>query len=427
MLRRIAHKVVVLAIMGAVMALATVLPRAALAADSGPRFRADGVDADLYGRLKNYPACVGLAYINDLSCRVGAFSHLDKLFPAHRIAAPRQSSALRRAAAEPVIHYRFDGQDRTLDQYLEHNPVTGFLIAKGDTILVERYQYGRTDKQRLTSYSMAKTVVGLLVGIAVADGAIKSIDDTAETYVPGLRGTEYGRTPIKALLQMTSGVSFNEDYFDQASDAYTLGRLTIGREEPGGSLAAVKRFNTRYAPPGRRFSYSSAETSVLGLVLAGATKRTLADYATEKLWMPLGAEADASWAVDAAGNEVAFAYFNAVLRDWARLGLMLANDGVWQGRSVVPRGWILASTTIQPGSPFWTPALAQGGPAPGYGYQVWLLPTKRRSFALKGLRGQYVMVDPGSKLVLVQTAIRDDPMVRAEIYALWSALIAELR
>jgi CubicO group peptidase (beta-lactamase class C family) len=142
--------------------------------------------------------------------------------------------------------------------------VTGLLIAKGDSILVERYQYGRTDTHRLTSFSMAKTIIGLLIGIAVKEGAIGSIDDPAEVYVPGLKGTEYGRTPIKALLQMASGVSFREVYIDVGSDIYTLARDTL-EQGPGGSLPAVKRFNTRHAQPGERLSYSSAESLVLGL------------------------------------------------------------------------------------------------------------------------------------------------------------------
>jgi CubicO group peptidase (beta-lactamase class C family) len=164
----------------------------------------------------------------------------------------------------------------TLDQYLERQPVTGFLLAKGDSILVERYQYARTDKHRLTSFSMAKTITALLIGIAVKEGAIRSIDDLAEIYLPDLKGTEYGRTPIKALLQMSSGVALSEVYWDTPSDIWTLGRLTI-QQEPEGSLQAVKRFNRRNVQPGQLFNYSSAETVVLGLVLASATARKMGD------------------------------------------------------------------------------------------------------------------------------------------------------
>jgi CubicO group peptidase (beta-lactamase class C family) len=394
------------------------------ASDTGPRFRADGLDADAYGRKDGYPFCTGLTYIRDLGCRVGAFSNFDKLFPSRAIAASKSPTRLGRAAREPNIRYSHAGQSRTLDQYLDAYPVTGLLIAKGDAILVERYQYGRTDRDRLTSFSMAKSIVGLLIGIAVKEGTIRSIDDLAEVYVPGLKGTEFGRTPIKALLQMSSGVTFREDYWDTSSDIYTLANLTLG-QDPGGSLAALKRFNARYAQPGQRFSYSSADTTVLGLVLVGATRRTVSDYASEKLWNPLGAEADASWIVDATGQEVTFAYVNAVLRDWARLGLMLAHDGTWQGRSIVSRDWLMAATSIELDSPFWSSSMTPGAHSPGYGYQTWLLPADRRMFALRGLRGQHVLVDPAAKLVLVQTALAGNEATAQELYALWAALTSQ--
>jgi CubicO group peptidase (beta-lactamase class C family) len=217
--------------------------------DAGPRYRADGKDADAYGRAEGYPACTGMAYLREDRCRVGALSHFDTVFPARVIAAPKTPSVLARAASEPSIRYTFAGETSTLDEYLDDQPVTGFLIAKDDTILVERYQYARTDKQRLASFSMAKTITALLIGIAVQEGAIRSIDDMAEIYVPGLKGSEYGRTPIKALLQMSSGVAFTETVWDTTSDIWTLSRQTI-QQGPEGSLEAVKRFNRRYAQPG---------------------------------------------------------------------------------------------------------------------------------------------------------------------------------
>ena len=392
--------------------------------EAGPRYRADGRDADAYGRNEGYPACTGLAYVREDRCRVGALSHFDTLFPARAIAASKTTVRLARAPTEPSIRYTFTGQTLTLDQYLDRQPVTGLLIAKGDSILVERYQYARTDKHRLTSFSMAKTITALLIGIAVKQGAIRSINDLPETYVPGLTGTEYGRTPIKALLQMSSGVSFSEVYTDSSSDIWTLARLTL-LQEPGGSLEAVKRFNTRNAQQGQRFSYSSAETVILGLVLAGATGRNISDYAREMLWEPLGAEADASWAVDATGHEVTYAYFNAVLRDWGRLGLMLAHDGTWNGKSIVPREWLLASTSIAPEDGH----LKLGWIWSGYGYQIWLVPGSNRMFALRGLRGQFVIVDPEAKLVLVQTAVRygTDHIADQELLALWAAVSSQLR
>src|SRR5262245_48588394 len=396
---------------GPAFAQAVAVPQGA-----GPRFRADGPNADEFGRKEGYPSCRGLAYIDETRCRVGALSRYDTLFPARTIAAPKQPVQLARAASEPVIRYSFSGRDLTLEDYLNERPVTGFLIAKDNTIFVERYQYGRTDTDRLTSFSMAKSVVALLIGIAVKEGAIRSVDDLAETYVPGLKDTEYGRTPIKALLLMASGVAFSEDYANRSSDIYTLARLTL-EQDPAGSLAAVKQFNTRRSAPGARFSYSSAESLVLGLVLAAATKRTVSDYAAEKLWQPLGAEADATWIIDATGQEVTFAYVNAVLRDWARLGLMLANRGNWQGKTVVPEDWLAASAAD---------ALPTDSPLVKYGYQIWYSADTRR-FSLQGLRGQFVLVDPDLKLVLVQTALSGGQPEFAELFALWNSLRAQVQ
>ena len=382
---------------------------------AGPHFRADGPNADEFGRKEGYPSCKGLAYVQETRCRVGALSHYDALFPARTIVAPKQASQLTRTTTEPIIRYDFSGINLTLDDYLNRNPVTGLLIAKDTTILLERYQYGRSDTDRLTSFSMAKSIVGLLIGIALKEGAIRSLDDQAEVYVPGLRDTEYGRTPIKALLLMSSGVAFSEDYVNSTSDIYTLAHLTL-EQDPGGSLAALKRFNTRRAAPGAQFSYSSAETLVLGLVLAAATQRTLSDYASDKLWQPLGAEANATWIIDATGQEVAFAYVNAVLRDWARLGLMLANRGNWFGKAVVPEDWLIASATS---------AIPTAWPQVKYGYQVWFS-ADTKSFSLRGLRGQFILVDPDSKLVLVQTALSNSDSQRNELFALWTALRTQL-
>jgi CubicO group peptidase (beta-lactamase class C family) len=389
----------------------------AVAAPQGavPRFRADGPNADEFGRKEGYPSCKGIAYVHETRCRVGALSRYDTLFPARTIPAPKQPVPLARAASELVVRYRFAGLDLTLDDYLDRQPVTGLLIAKDNTILAERYQYGRTDTDRLASFSMAKSVVALLIGIALKEGAIRSVDDLAETYVPGLKDTEYGRTPIKALLLMASGVAFSEDYASRSSDINKLARLTL--EDPADSLAAVKQFNTRRYQPGARFSYSSAETVVLGLVLAAATKQTVSDYAAEKLWQPLGAEADATWIIDATGQEVTFAYVNAVLRDWARLGLMLANRGNWQGKTVVPADWLTASAAN---------ALPTDSPLAKYGYQIWYSADTRR-FSLRGLRGQYVLVDPDLKLVLVQTALSGGLPEFVELFALWNALRAQVQ
>ena len=352
---------------------------------------------------------------------VGHYSHFSEKYP-HSIAARAPvPSALPHETEALALSYTHDGTQRDLTGYLARQPATGLLIARGGRILFEHYQYGRTDRDRLLSQSMAKTIVGMLVGIAVDEGAIRSIDQTAAEYVPALAGTEYGKTPIRALLHMASGVAFKEVY-DAPGDNQRLNRLLFARSGPG-PVQAVSAFNTREALPDTRFNYAGVETEILGLVLTAATGMPLTAYLRTRLWQPMGAEADSTWTTDATGQEIAYCCVTAVLRDWARLGLVLAGDGAWNGRQIVPRQWVLDATTVQ--APFLRPGTAAR--FLGYGYQTWILPGARRQFALFGIHGQAIYVDPAANLVLVHTAVRmkpsNDPMA-AELRAVWDALVA---
>jgi CubicO group peptidase (beta-lactamase class C family) len=396
-------------------------PRTFAPGPAEPRFAARGVEAEANGSADGYPLGNRSSFFR-LPYLVGSHSHLDEIFEARVVRRAERPSALARAASVPEITYTFQGTTRTLDDYLSRHPTTGLLVARGDTIFVERYQYGRNDRQRLTSWSMAKTITAMLVGIALAEGRIRAVDDPAERYVPGLAGTEYGRTSLRHLLQMSSGVKFVEKYTGD-DDVTELARRTFGRVRPGG-LEAVKPFNEREAPAGTRFSYASVETQVLGLVLRAATGRPVAAYLEEKIWQPMGAEADATWLVDDTGQEATYCCVNAVLRDWARLGLLLAHDGRWRHRQLIPAEWVQAATTVAADQPHLRPRVAT--PFFGYGYQVWIMPGERRMFALLGVRGQSIYVDPASRLVMVHTAVRRQPgndPGNVEAGALWGGLL----
>jgi CubicO group peptidase (beta-lactamase class C family) len=176
-----------------------------------PRFAQGGPDAEDYGASDGYPigargACQHLAFL------VGCQSHFDQVYEGRLVRRATTHSPLARAALEPAVRYEYQGQTFTLDHYLARNPATGLLVARGDTILIERYQYARHDRHRFTSWSMAKTVTAMLTGIAIGEGHIRSVDDPAAAYVPALAGTEYGRTSLRHLLQMSSGVRFVEEY-----------------------------------------------------------------------------------------------------------------------------------------------------------------------------------------------------------------------
>jgi CubicO group peptidase (beta-lactamase class C family) len=389
----------------------------------GARFSPGGPDADEQGAREGYPLGDRATFFR-MPFLVGSQSHLDEIFPArlvHRAATP---SSLGRAASEPILRYEYQGQTFGLDDYLARNPATGLLVARAETILVERYQYARTDRDRFTSWSMAKTVTSMLIGIAIAEGRIRSVDDLAATYVPGLAGTEYGRTSLRHLLQMSSGVRFVEEY-RPGDDVSKLSVDTFLQRGAGG-VSAVRSFNERAVPAGTKFSYASVESQVLGLVLTAAVGRPVADYLQEKIWQPIGAEADADWIIDRSGQEVTYCCFNAVLRDYARLGLLLAHDGNWRGRQIIPAAWVRDATTVRADQPHLRPLTAT--PFFGYGYQTWIFPGDRRMFAFLGVRGQAIYVDPASRLVLVTTAVRRlprDPGV-AEAGALWRAVVRDL-
>jgi CubicO group peptidase (beta-lactamase class C family) len=384
----------------------------------GPRFSDTGPDAEEYGAREGYRA----AAIYRPKFFVGGFSHYDDLLDGRLIHRATTPSRLARAA-EPALRYEYGERSLTLDDYLARNPTTGLIVARGDTILVERYQYARHDRHRFTSFSMAKTVTAMLVGVAIAEGRIRSVDDVAETYVPALAGTEYGRTSLRHLLQMASGVLFTENYSGH-DDVARFFADTVLHGGPGG-VDAVRPYNSRVRPGGVAFAYASVETHVLGLVLRGAVGRPVAEYFREKIWEPIGAEADASWLIDRAGQEATYCCLNAVLRDHARLGLLLAHDGAWRGRQLIPAAWVVEATSLRDGRPeFWigrTTLLA------GYGYQVWLLPGARRMFVLLGAHGQATFVDPASRLVMVHTAVRQRPAdIGPESFALWQAVVAQL-
>src|SRR5205814_861117 len=368
---------------------------------AAPRFAPDGPDAEEYGASDGFPTGDRTTSFST-PFLVGSHSELDRIFESRLVRAGDTPSRLARAPSEPVVQYYFQGAAADLDLYLLRNPTTGLLVARDDTILVERYQYGRNDRHRFTSWSMAKTVTSMLVGIAIAEGRIRSVDDPAAAYVPGLVGTEYGRTSLRDLLQMSSGVRFVENYSGR-DDVAQLARDTFLLRGPGG-VEAVTRFNDRAVPAGTKFSYASVETQVLGLVLRNAVRRPVAEYLSEKIWRPIGAEADATWLVDRAGQEATYCCMNAVLRDYARLGLLLAHDRNWRGRRIVPTAWIREATTVRPEPGHLKPGVAT--PFLGYGYQTWILPGDRRMFLLSGVRGQAILIDPASRLVLVHTAVR---------------------
>jgi CubicO group peptidase (beta-lactamase class C family) len=397
----------------------------ALGQGAAPQFSATGPDAEAYGSKNGYPPGERGKNLKAQGNLVGTLSRYDQIVKSNKVERGDTVWQFKRWDKALDVKYRYQNAQFSIADYLARNPVTGLLVARDDTILIERYQYARSDADRFTSQSMAKTVIAMLVGIAVEEGKLRSLGDSAEAYVPGLKGSEFGRTPIRALLRMSSGIAFTEDYGGNDDSARFSAGLFSNPATPPARVVA--RFNDRVAPPDTLFNYSGPNTETLGLILSAVTGRSVASYLSEKIWKPLGMEADASWSLDNSGQELAFCCLNAVLRDYARLGRLLAHDGDWNGRRIVPRQWVIDATTLDPKDGHLAPK--PGSRYYGYGYQTWIFPGERRMFAFLGIHGQSIFVDPASKLVMVNTAVRVKPAndpASAETRALWHGLVAAL-
>lgn len=384
-------------------------------------------DEDALGKAQGYPTGGPPNWYAPFY-RVGAWSAMDRVgVPVRTVARGPAVMPLPDAAVLPAIRYRWRNLGYSLDDYLARRRVTGLLILKNGEVIAQRYRYARTPEARFLSFSMAKSVTSLLVGIALDKGLIASLDDPAARYVKDLEGSAYGGTTVRQLLRMSSGVRFTERY-DGNDDIARLSRAIAGNGPR--PLALLRSFDERIAPAGEKFAYATAESEVLGRVLTGATGKTMAELTSEWLWKPLGAEREAFWRIGADGQEQAGGGFNATLRDWGRLGVLLANDGQRDGQPIVPREYLrdATDTARQPGA--FAPRTAT--PFLGYGYQFWLYPLKTRTFALLGIHGQTMYVQPSSGIVMVQTAVYDqasgrtDPEPHAERDALWRGVLATL-
>ena len=386
-------------------------------------------DEATLGRAAGYPVAPRLSQMHDDRFIVGSFSALDTLSPHCLLPPSPHPLALPVAASSPEFAYKLGGQSFTLADYMDRQRATGVLVLKDGQIVAERYNYRRRPDMRMLSNSMAKTLVALAIGQALDDGAIHSLTDTAARYVPELEGTLYGETQLANLLRMASGARYVEDYTDH--DDRAAFNAIVRRK---GVIEAARSITDRADPQGARFNYAGAQTEVLGLVLRAATGRSLCEFVDQRLWQPMGAESAASYLLHPHDQvEEAAGGFNATLRDYARLGWMLANDGRVGERQVVPRDWLLAMTDAARQPPQFRPGAmdSHGSHYFGYGYQVWLMPGAHRRFVLLGVYGQAIYVDPELKLVMVHLAVGADARgdtsgahMGLERDALWRGVVA---
>jgi len=293
----------------------------------------------------------------------------------------------------------FQYEDSTVNTqaYLDFTLTDALLVIRHDTIYHEYYENQFTENDHHISWSMSKSVISALIGIAISEGKIKSIEETVTDYLPEFSGTGYDNVRIKDVLQMSSGVGFNEDYGDFNSDINVMGRYFA----LGLPMADFAKRLKREREPGTYNLYVSIDTQVLGMILTKATGQSITEYMKEKLWSQIGAESEAYWIIDKAGMEFAIGGLNATARDYAKLGQLFLDSGRWQGKQLVPQEWVMASIT--PDAPHLMPgnrntALRKDG----YGFQWWIPYGREDEFNAQGIYGQFIYIDPDKDMVIVK-------------------------
>ncbi len=280
---------------------------------------------------------------------------------------------------------------KKLDQYIIDNKVSGMLILQDGKIRLERYALGHSASDRWTSFSVAKSITSTLVGAAVKDGFIKSLDDPLARYIKGLAGSAYEAVTVRQLLTMTSGVKWNEDYTDPKSDVARF-FFTPPDADTDTTVSYMRKLK-RDVPAGSKWLYSTGETNLLGVLVSQAAGKPLAVYLSEKIWAAYGMEQDASWTLGVTDHEQAGCCLQASLRDFGRIGQFVLEGGKIDGKSIVADGWFSAATTKQADI---------GAPGRGYGYQWWT--RDDGTYVAQGIHGQMINIDPSRKLVVVITS-----------------------
>ncbi len=377
--------------------------------------RPDGPDAERLGMKQGYPVCAQA--LTRPECRVGTWSANEKVAASSLVSPSDDPMPLPRWQDAPAISYRWGFSSKTLDDFMADTKTTGLMVIKDGRVVAERYQYGRQPDMRFRSFSMAKTFTAMLVGIAHGKGVIRSLDDKAADYWPEIAPSAYGQTTLRNLLRMSSGVPFRELYtWTPDDDIWLWGRVLFlpeNRNRPEKIAEYLNTKTTREVEQGQRFKYATIETEILGRVLSRAAGMSITQITQEWLWKPMGAESEARWLLAGADQgEGTGGSFNATLRDYARFGVLLANDGLRGHAQIIPREFLLDATDAARQPAAFRPRHAT--PGMGYGYQTWIAPFKERTFALQGIHGQHIMVQPKSGIVMVQTSVNDQPSGRQD-------------
>jgi CubicO group peptidase (beta-lactamase class C family) len=334
---------------------------------------------------------------------VATFEHSDTLFPVKVVQGKGPVRPLRASAIHlKGLQFKSGSQDYDLFDYLAYNRVAGLLILKNGEVVLEDYELGTGPGARWPSFSMAKSVSSTLVGAAMQQGLIKSLDDPMTQYLPEMKGGAYEGVSIRNILQMASGVKWDETYTDPKSDRRKLLEAQLA-QKPGAIIAYMNALR-RAGAPGTIWNYSTGESFLIGALLERVTHKPLATYLSETLWSPLGMEKDATWWTESPGGMgLSGSGLGATLRDYARFGSFVLHDGVVDGKRIVPEGWFREACS----------AHLIGGTRVDYGYFWWPIPEgdaiHHGAFQARGIFGQHMYINPAEKLVIVVLSARPKP------------------
>jgi hypothetical protein len=321
------------------------------------------------------------------------FHSMDRLFTTRAVPRSGPPWPIAREERELSFGYRYEGKDYPAEPFLERTFTDALLVMKDGRIVFETYRNNTDAGTRFIGWSMSKSITSILLGCALQEGRIKSLDDPITRYLPELQDGGYAGVTIRHILQMASGVDYPERY-DFGNPGIAARNHELALVQNVVRFADAARTIERKHPPGTVWEYKTLDTAVLGWLIERVSGgSTLAAYAAQRLWEPLGAEADGFYILDGVpgtGREFSGAGFNATLRDWARVGLMMLNGGQANGRQIVPRDWVRESTRR-----------SAPGEAP-YAYQWWTVPGSPQAFQATGLQGQFVYVDPATRTIVVK-------------------------
>lgn len=298
------------------------------------------------------------------------------------------------------LWYSFAGEERLIGDYLRKTGTSGFLVIKDNKIIFENYYRGNSQDNQHMEFSVTKSIVSALVGIAVDEGYIKDINEPVTNYLPELKVSGYNNVPIKDILQMSSGVKFNEDYDNPNSDLEKLNWHAYVYKKPFNDF--ILNLESK-RPAGEYNNYISINTQVLGMLVERVTNKSLAEYLEEKIWQKTGMQDDAYWLTDYHGNVMAFGGLNITLRDLAKFATLYLNNGVYNGEQIIPESWIKESTYSD--APHLLPGLNSDSDYPlGYQYQWWVPESNDGEFLAIGIWGQYAYINPKENVVIVKNS-----------------------